>query len=174
MSSSSVAELVRLYDYSCWANRLLLSVSARLSAEQFTRNVAGSYGSVRTTFVHVLSAEWGWLERCGGLHRGDRLQPEQFATLDQLVEAWSRVEAHMRAFLDGLGDDDLQFTIEFALGPGPRQSRPMGDILLHALIHAAHHRGQVALLLRELGLVPGNVDFLIYNNTSSTQGSLSA
>jgi uncharacterized damage-inducible protein DinB len=32
----------------------------------------------------------------------------------------------------------------------------------HAAVHAVHHRGQVALLLRTLGYVPGNFDWLLY------------
>jgi uncharacterized damage-inducible protein DinB len=32
----------------------------------------------------------------------------------------------------------------------------------HGAIHAVHHRGQVALLLRMLGYVPGDFDLLLY------------
>jgi uncharacterized damage-inducible protein DinB len=32
----------------------------------------------------------------------------------------------------------------------------------HAAVHAVHHRGQVALLLRTLGYEPGNFDLLLY------------
>ena len=60
-----VAELARLYDYGYWANGRLFPVIAQLTEEQFTQDVAGSYGSIRNTLVHVMSAEWGWLDRCG-------------------------------------------------------------------------------------------------------------
>ena len=66
----TVKDLERLYDYGYWANKKLLVVVSQLTAEQFTQTVAGSYGSVRNTLVHVLSAEWGWLDRCGGRQRG--------------------------------------------------------------------------------------------------------
>lgn len=64
-------DLLRLYDYGYWANKRLLDAVSQLTAEQFTQPVAGSYGSIRNTLVHVLSAEWGWLDRCGGPARGD-------------------------------------------------------------------------------------------------------
>lgn len=156
------ADLARLYDYSCWANRKLFAVAAQLTPDELTRRVVGSYGSVRNTLVHVLSAEWGWLDRCGGLPRGDRLKPEDFPTLDSILVAWRRVELEMRAFLDGLRDEELTEEIAFAFGGGPTQSATRGDLLQHAIIHAVHHRGQVALLLRELGRTPGNVDLLYY------------
>jgi len=54
-----VKDLEELFDYSYWANDRLFEVAAQLTPEQFTKPVAGSYGSVRNTLVHVLSAEWG-------------------------------------------------------------------------------------------------------------------
>jgi uncharacterized damage-inducible protein DinB len=37
----------------------------------------------------------------------------------------------------------------------------MGQLLHHSTVHGAHHRGQVALLLRVLGHSPGNFDILL-------------
>ena len=158
-----VSDLERLYEYNYWANKQLLAVVAQLTPEQFTRSVAGSYGSVRNTLVHVLSAEWGWLDRCGGPKRGERLNPDDYPTLESLVRAWADVEHFMRDFLSGLDDDALTRDVEFAIGAGPKQSIPLGDLMQHAALHAVHHRGQVALLLRILGHAPGNFDLVIYD-----------
>ncbi len=155
-------DLARLYDYGCWANRRLLAVVAQLTPDEFTRRVGGSYGSVRNTLEHVLSAERGWLERCGGPPRGDRLRPEDFPTLESILAVWARVEVGMRTFLDALREEELAEDVAFAFGSGPTQSAARGDLLQHAMLHAVHHRGQIALLLRELGHTPGNVDLLYY------------
>ena len=154
-------DLERLYDYHYWANKKLLAVVSQLTPEQFTQSVAGSYGSVRNTLVHVLSAEWGWLDKCGGPPRGEKLNPDDYPTPESVVKKWTLVEGHMRTLLAGLTDGDLARPIEFSFG-GPARVVPLGDLMHHAAIHAAHHRGQVSLLLRTLGVVPGNFDFLIY------------
>jgi len=159
-----ITDLERLYDYHYWANRRLLEAVSQLTPQQFTQDVAGSYGSIRNTLVHVLSAEWGWLDRCGGPPRGERLKAEDYPTLDSVVATWSRVERDMRVFLSGLTEDDLSREIEFAFGAGPKHSIPMYGLLEHAAIHAVHHRGQVSLLLRMLGVAPGNYDLLVFDS----------
>lgn len=157
-----VADLERLYDFSYWANRKLFDVITQLSPEQFTATISGSYGSIRNALVHVMSAEWGWLDRCGGEPRGARLNPDDYPTAQSVIETWKRVEGYVRAFLPTLKDEDLERKIEFSLGGVPARIVPLGDLMHHAVIHAVHHRGQVALMLRELGFTPGNFDLVIY------------
>jgi uncharacterized damage-inducible protein DinB len=157
----TVNDYRRLYDYGYWANRKLFSVASQLTQDEFIKPVAGSYGSVRNTLVHTMSAEWGWLGRCGGPERGERLKADDFPTLESLTETWDKVESDTRKFLSMLEDEDLGKTIEFAIGDH-KGSMPMGELLHHAANHSVHHRGQVALLLRLLGYTPGNFDILFY------------
>ena len=159
----TVAELQRLYDYGYWANAKLLQVISQLTPEEFTRPVAGSYGSIRDTLVHVMSAEWGWLDRCGGPERGPALKPSDYPTVEALVETWGAVERYVRSFLSTLEDGDLARDREFMTPRGEKRSLALGQLLQHAANHGVHHRGQVALLLRLLGRTPGNVDMLFYD-----------
>jgi uncharacterized damage-inducible protein DinB len=113
--------------------------------------------------VHVLSAEWGWLDRCGGPKRGAPLTASDFPTAASLVDAWKKVETYVRAFLSMLREEDLSRNIEFAIGGTEKRTMPMGELLQHAANHGVHHRGQVSLLLRLLGYDPENFDILIYH-----------
>jgi len=155
-------DLETLYDYGYWANKKLFQVLEQLSPEQFTQPVSGSYGSVRNTMVHMLSAEWGWLGRCGGPQRGPALAETDYPTVASLINRWNDVEGYMRDFLGKLTDDDLDRMVEFSIGDGPKQSMPLVALMRHAANHGAHHRGQVALLLKSLGVSPGNFDMFFY------------
>jgi uncharacterized damage-inducible protein DinB len=159
----TVTDLKRLYDYGYWANGKLFAAMAQLAPQQFTEAVAGSHGSIRNTMVHVMSAEWGWLSRCGGAERGPALKPEAYPTLEVLVDAWARVEGYVREFLSNLEDEELVRTVEFPNPLGEKRSMAVGELLQHAANHGVHHRGQVALLLRLLGHSPGNFDMLIHD-----------
>ena len=158
----TVQDLDALFSYGYWANQHLFEVLSHLPEEKFVKPVGGSYGSLRNTLVHILSAEWGWLERCGGAPRGPALKAPDYPTLAPVRVEWERVERHVRQFLSGLSDEDLERSITWAIGTGPQHTTRLGELLQHVAVHGAHHRGQVALLLRLLGHAPGNFDFLFY------------
>jgi len=158
----TITDLEVLYDYGYWANKRLFGAISQLTPEQFTQPVAGSYGSIRNTMVHVMSAEAGWLDRCGGPKRGPRLNPDDFPTVGSVVQAWSRVEQNVREFLASLKDEDVTRTVEYVMDGSEKRSMPLGELMQHAANHGVHHRGQVALLLRLLGLAPGNFDLVFY------------
>jgi uncharacterized damage-inducible protein DinB len=155
----TVKDLQTLYDYNYWANAKLFELLSPLPQEDFVRAVAGSYGSLRNTLVHMMSAEGGCLERCEGPQRGAPLKPEEFAALGAIITYWTMQEGKLRAFLSELNDADLLRRFEFTV-PLFSFTRVMsvGEVLHHAAIHSIHHRGQVMLLFRTLGRVPTNVD----------------
>ena len=162
----TATDLQRLYDYGYWANAKLLDAVSRLTPEQFTQPVAGSYESIRNTLVHVMSAEWGWLDRCGGPKRGPALVAADYPTFESLAGTWRRIEIDARAFLASLTDADVDRVVEFQLpSMAEKQAIPLGHLLQHGAVHAVHHRGQVSLLLRMLGHAPGNFDMLFYDGS---------
>ncbi len=93
---TSAKDLRALYDYGYWANGKLLEVVSQLTPEQFTESVAGSYGSIRNTLVHMLSTEWGWLSRCGGAQRGPKLAASDYPTVTSIIDRWRVVETDVR------------------------------------------------------------------------------
>jgi uncharacterized damage-inducible protein DinB len=155
-------DLRTMYDYGYWVNRQLFDVMSRLTPDEFTRSLAGGHASIRNTMVHAMSAEWGWVDRCGGPRRGPALVPADYPTPLSVVERWREVEAYVRLFLKDLRDEDLARIVEFSLGGGPTHAMKVGELLQHGAVHAVHHRGQIALLLRSLGYAPGNFDMLMY------------
>jgi len=164
-------DLQTLYDYNYWANARLLASAARLTRDDFVRPVAGTYGSVRTTLVHIMSAEGGIIERSGGPQRGAPLQAEAFPEVQDVVTYWRGQERTVRGYLASLTDADLTRRVAFR-SPlfADAVDLSLGEILQHAATHAIHHRGQVSLLLRALGQPPGDVDLLLYYAALSQPG----
>ena len=157
-----VTDLERLYDYSKWANERLFNAIGALTDKQFAQDIAGSYGSVRNTLVHAVSAEWGWLERSGGRKRGPKLNPDNYPTVASLKAVAEQVHGHVREFLATLKDQDLDRIVEYTMDPATKRSMPIGEMLHHAAIHSVHHRGQAGLLLRMIGVKPLDMDILLY------------
>lgn len=78
---------------------------------------------------HVEQAERIWLERCAGRAGADAA----------------------REFLAGLADEGLARRVRYVRRDGVAGEHAVGEILEHVVVHGAHHRGQMALLLRRGG-----------------------
>jgi len=54
-------DIQTLFEYDRWANNRILQAVSALSPEQLTRDLGGSFRSVRDTLVHIIGGEWGLL-----------------------------------------------------------------------------------------------------------------
>ena len=160
--SRTPQEMSKLFAYNRWANARVLEPVSALTAEEFSREVGGSFPSVRKTLAHIYAAEWIWLERWQG--RSPRaLPPEQeVPTLEELAKKWSAVEDWQRIFVDGLTEARMAEVVTYVNVKGETWSYPLGEMLVHVVNHSTYHRGQVATMLRQLGKTPRSTDYLAY------------
>jgi uncharacterized damage-inducible protein DinB len=164
-----LAELMTLYDYNYWANRLLIDSAAQLTSEQFTQPTACSFGSLHRTLVHIMGAEWLWRMRMQ-----ERLSPpallaaEDFPTLADVRTRWQTEEQAMRGFLAGLSAEDLTQPLHYNDTRGNQHTTPLWQVLLHLVLHGMQHRSEAAAMLTDFGHSPGNIDFILYVRTHST------
>jgi uncharacterized damage-inducible protein DinB len=150
-----------LIDYHYWALHRMLAAVAPLSAEQFTRDMGNSFGSVRDTLAHIHAAEWIWLARWQGESPTSLPAPDRFPDLAAVQVSCRDHEAALRAFFAPLDDDALARVIQYTLINGTTSAAALWHMLQHVVNHATYHRGQVTTMLRQLGAAPPKSQDLI-------------
>jgi len=158
-----VLETLRLfYDYTAWADARVFGAASALAPEQWTRELGGSFKSVRDTIVHVAGAQAVWLERWkGGTPKG--LWPaSEFPTPDSLRGKWDPLKAELAAFVASQTEESLKKPLSYRNLKGDAFSYPLGLLMFQVSNHSTYHRGQVTTLLRQLGTQPVSTDLLVY------------
>jgi uncharacterized damage-inducible protein DinB len=158
-----------LYEYDRWANNRVMQAVSALSEEQFTRDLGGSFRSVRDTLLHIVGGEWGWLtywkepspsaafakdlwERHNALFR-----PQAFPNAAAVQRNWAEVEKEQAEFLNGVTNESLRRMIPFRT-----TQASLAQLMQHLANHSTYHRGQVALMMRQLGAKPVATDFHVF------------
>jgi uncharacterized damage-inducible protein DinB len=158
-----------LYEYDRWANNRVLEAASALSAEQFTRDLRGSFRSVRDTLVHIIGGEWGWLtywkepsDSAAFLtdlwNRHDRLfNPDSFPNITGVKSKWAEVETEQVEFVNGVTNESLKTML-----PIRTTQVSLANLMQHLANHSTYHRGQVASMMRQLRAEPIATDFHVF------------
>ena len=163
----NLSDIKHLFDYTEWANRLVLDAAAQLTDEQLRRDFRISHSSIFGTLLHMAGAEWIWLERWQGRSPAGKdawtlWKTESCADLATLNERWREVVNRRTHFLSELDESRLMAEAPFKLLSGDASSLPLVDQMQHVANHATLHRGQVVGMIRQLGIAPPSTDLLFY------------
>jgi uncharacterized damage-inducible protein DinB len=156
-------DLGRLLDYTVWANHRILRAAATLTEDEWKRDMAGSHGGVRGTLTHMMGAEWIWLERWKGTSPPRGLDEGEFATLIVLRDRWTQIEEHRASWFQNLRDDGPAKLIAYNTLDGRPYEGALWQLVHHAANHSTYHRGQVLMMLRQLGVKPVSTDMIIWD-----------
>jgi len=174
-----------LYEYDRWANNRVLQAASTLSAEEFTRDLGGSFRSVRDTLVHIVGSESTWLTYwiepspssaflTDLWTRHDTLfSPNAFPDLAAVRRKWAEVEREQIEFVNRVTHQSLGESLGVSASQSPGQSLttmlPVGTsqislahLMQHLANHSTYHRGQVALMMRQLTAKPLATDFAMF------------
>jgi len=167
-------EIRVLYDYNAWANRRMLDACAALSDEQFTRTIVSSFPSVRETLIHILAAEWIWLERW---QERALTQSEwegfagQFTGLASIGNYWTALEKKRQDFIAALTPERLARVHKYETTEGTAYAQPLWQMMQHLANHSTYHRGQVTMMLRQLGAKPVGTDLITFYRQRAAQAT---
>lgn len=155
-----------LFEYDRWANHSVLQAASKLSAERFTRDLGGSFASVRDTLVHIVSGEWGWLTIWKEpsltsafvtdlwTRIGVTFDPTAYPDIMAVRTKWEEVEKEQVEFVSDVTDDSLARML-----PVRTMQLSLAHLMQHMANHSTYHRGQVSLMMRQLDAEPVATDF---------------
>jgi len=166
-----VERIRALYEFNRWANAELLDAVSALRPEQWTRDLKNSFPSVRNTLVHILWAEWIWLRRWKGVSPKSVFDPTEFATVDLLRTRCLEVEREQADFVTGLNEESLKAVIDYVNARGESFAYPLWQMLQHVVNHSTYHRGQITMMLRQLGATPVATDLLVFYDVMSRRAT---
>jgi uncharacterized damage-inducible protein DinB len=155
-----IDEARQLFAYGSWANALMFSVAQGLSEEQLLAHAASSFPSLAATLGHIVGAEWIWLRRWLGESPTSAPSWAAAPVMAELAAQLAAVEAERASFVDSLSDADLDRAVSYRSLAGQAYSDPLDGQFRHVVNHSTYHRGQLATLLRQLGVTPPNTDLI--------------
>lgn len=160
MAELSFAERFRTwyeYERDCNAKtlKMLESVPAANRAEPAFAKAVGR-------MAHLVAARHMWLFRLGQCtDHPERWDPS--TTIDQLPALLADIESRWVAYLKPLTDADLAQDFEFTGWDGKRRRWRLLDLHTQVFGHAWYHRGQIAMLVKDLGGEPVDTDFIFWS-----------
>jgi uncharacterized damage-inducible protein DinB len=158
-----------LYEYDRWANNRVFHAVLSLSAEQFTRDLGGSFRSVRDTLAHIVGSQWAWLTYWTEPSptsaflsdlwpRADALfHPSVLPDLAAVRFRWGEVEREQVDFVNRVTAESLRRML-----PVGETQISLAHLMQHLANHSTYHRGQIALMMRQLAAEPLPTDFAMF------------
>jgi len=150
--------LTTLFNHHRWANLRLLEQCAQLSHEQLAAGTAGTFGSIRDTWQHIVLAEQAYLSRIstGQPHRRPDDAPP--LTITDMMESMRSTGSGLLEWAAKVQPED---TVQVDWQGSP-QAVPKTIILTQAINHATEHRAQIMVILTHLGIQPPDLDSWSY------------
>lgn len=134
--------------YNIWANNRLISDLLQHEDAILTKELVGSFSTIRTTLQHIWYAEVGWLSRLNEKGWQVSKVTEFTGSNKELFKAWQATSEEFKNFTLTVDlDKDIVFKHK-----GQSFSIPSSEIIQTVFNHGSFHRGQVVMMMRQLGV----------------------
>jgi len=142
--------LRQLFEYDHWANRRTIEALERNYSEKSRRILA-----------HILITKQEYFDR---LHGKDSTGFDFWPDIDMdgcrgLADATNQ---NFRKLLTESDESGLDRIAPYKTSEGVPYENNYRDLFMHVLLHSSIHRGNIVLKMREEGLEPPKIDYIIY------------
>jgi uncharacterized damage-inducible protein DinB len=152
--------LVELFRHNVWANERLFEACEQLSEAQLGATLAGTFGSIRDTLMHIAGAQDRFVTALAAAGPVTAIRERNpFPGVAALRDA-VRTSGEALVELATRAQSGATVTTTWR---GEAFTLPVWLLLLQAITHATEHRTQVAAILTHLGVDPPGMDGWTYH-----------
>ncbi len=155
--------LTTLFSHNLWANLRLLERCAGLTDERLDATVVGTFGSIRDTLQHIVTAERSYFSRISTGQPYRRAKDAPPLTIAEMIESARTTGSGLVDWAARVQADD---TVQVDWEGSPRDV-PKTILLTQAINHATEHRAQIMVILTQLGIQPPDLDGWSYSDERS-------
>jgi uncharacterized damage-inducible protein DinB len=142
--------LRHLFEYDDWANRRTIAALDISSSDKSRRILA-----------HILITKQEYFDRLGGKNStGFDFWPD--LDLEACRRLAETTTTHYAALFNSIDEPGLEQIAKYKTSEGVPYENAFRDLLTHVLLHSSIHRGNIVLKMREEGLEPPKIDYIIY------------
>lgn len=143
--------LDRMLQHDAWTTARLLDCARGLCDDQLDQRFEFGHASVRATFIHIIQNLCTWTDlMSGSVHPSPWIAPD--APIASLIEYQREASDRLYRLGREIADQGrLNETFVDTLDSPPRR-KSFGGGLLHLATHGMHHRAQLLIMLRQLGV----------------------
>lgn len=146
----TLGHIRHLFNYNDWANRRLI-VAVKESTNSRTLEILG----------HLLTTELEYYERLFGKDStGFNFWPT--LSIESCGDLARQTAEKYEKLLRRFDEDGLNISASYKTSEGSVCENSYREILSHVLLHSATHRGNVITRLRDEGIAPPQIDYIIY------------
>jgi uncharacterized damage-inducible protein DinB len=113
---------------------------------------------IRKRLNHMVMA----LQTLTSRARGETPDPSGMKEIEDATRLQAALDQANADLIRALSAVDLETMIALPRGPKGPWEAPAGVLLLQAITHGQHHRGQNAARMRQLGATPPMTDFVLW------------
>jgi len=151
MEKPNKSALLVLHNYNSYANNLLLQTAAAMDeASSFTALSSPSHGSVQALLTHMLTTEFFFLARSEGKPVNPKSAPDKKLTLPEITAAFNQIADERLKYLNWVSEEKLLEIVDIPIGGQPFKLARW-QLLTQSLLHSAHHRGELSIVMTGLG-----------------------
>ena len=146
----TIEHLRELFIYDRWADNRTIDAIENTQSDKPLHILA-----------HLLITKQEYLDRFNGKDStGFDFWP--VLDLDQCRDlAASTSDTYIR-LIDEAGESTLDRVVQYRTSQGVPHADTLRDLLTHVLLHSSIHRGNIVLKMREEGLEPPKIDYILY------------
>jgi uncharacterized damage-inducible protein DinB len=147
-------DFIELIEYNIWASKRLISQVKDLTHETYVVDTNDCMNSIRRAFLHMLKADWIWLDLWKGEAIAEYPEAWDQYNVDEIDRVWSDLQVNILEALNSSFLKRPDDEVGFSNGDEQMRILKFRQTIILAVDHDTYCRGQIANMIELLGFEP--------------------